>query len=289
MSEVNFDLFKCRCSSNHKLLAESRSNPCLTEKQAIRLAELEQKDKLTINMTVEMAELVIKKGNSTKVILSDSCIEYLMEWYAWEVAGKVAVSKESMYIQFIEKGKDVEGVSITLLSVVDGELYYKNDERVSNDYLTGEPDVFKGDNIMSATKITDVKSAWDYPGFLKKINQPVSKSNDLQIKGYMDITGAPDGEVAYCLVNTPERILHDLRGFLLKKMDVVSEESPEFLREYEALAASMFFDDIPHHKRVFKIKIEPFPEFQRQQLYDRVKICREWLWKFDDMYEYLNK
>jgi len=288
MSDINFDLFKCRCSSIHKALANSRSNPVLTEKQSIRLSELETKASLTDKTREELAELLIKKQNITKVVLSDTYIEYLMEWYSWHTTGKVPVSKETMYINYVEKGKDVEDDSITLLSLVEGEIHEKNEERIQNDYLSGIPDIYTGKSIMQAKKIKDIKSSWDYPGFLKKIHSANSNGNDLQLKGYMDITGAPEAEIVHCLVNTPERIKYDLRGYLLKKMNVISEESPEFLSAYDELARSMDFDDIPIHKRVFKIKVDQFSEFQRQQVYDRVKVGREWLWNFHEMYEMLN-
>jgi hypothetical protein len=288
MSEINFDLFKCRCSSIHKALANSRSNPTLTEKQAIRLAELEAKEVLTEKMELELIELLVKKDNGAKINLSDTYIEYLMEWYSWHTTGKVPVSKETMYIQYVEKGKEVEGDSILLLSMVEGVIYQKNEERVQNDYLSGIPDVFSGPSIMEANRVVDIKSAWDYPGFLKKINSPNTNGNDLQLKGYMDITGATEAEIAHCLVNTPESDQYDIRGYLLKKMKVVTEESPEFLSAYDELARSMVFDDIPIHKRVFKTKVEPFTEFDRQRVYDRVKIAREWLWNFHEQYESLN-
>ena len=50
----------------------------------------------------------------------------------------------------------------------------------------------------------------------------------------------------------------------------------------------MRFDHMPVHKRVHKIKIEPFSEFERQKLYDRVKIGRDWLNEFHEKYKRLN-
>jgi hypothetical protein len=239
-------------------------------------------------MKAEMVELLVKQSNSHKVVLSDTYIEYLMEWYSWHTTGKVPVSKETMYIQYVEKGKEVEKASLVLLSMVEGFVYEKNEERVQNEYLSGIPDTFKGEEIMQAEKIFDIKSSWDNPGFLKKIVQATTNGNDLQLKGYMDITGATEAKIAHCLVNTPESDRYDIRGYLLKKMKVVSEESPEFLAAYDELERSMIFDDIPIHKRVFKIKVEPFTEFDRQKVYDRVKIAREWLWNFHEQYEKIN-
>jgi hypothetical protein len=283
----NFDTFNVRCSAIAKVLSTSRDNPCLTEKQAIRLTELENKESLTDKMKLELADLLVKKENSTKVVLSDTCIEYLMEEYAWRTARKQSVTKE-MDMEYTQKGKEVEEESITLLSRVDFDIYHKNTERVNNDFLSGEPDIFLGEAIMRARKITDIKSCWDYPTFLKKIHKKADNGYDWQVKGYMDITGADEGDIAYCLVCMPESIQNDYRRRLLYKMNVATEENPEYLAALAELENSMTFTDIPIHKRVFKVKIDPMGSFQRQQVYDRVKVCREWLFNFDAMYQQIN-
>lgn len=289
MSTINWQDFRCRCSSIDKAFAKSRSNPVLTEKQCLRLDELEKKSTLTPNMVAELAELQVRKDNGKKIILSDTFIGYLMEHYAWVTAKKKRVSREMSYIQYVEKGKDVEQESIELLSRIEGIEYVKNEERVYNEFLSGEPDLFIGDHIMNATKISDIKSCWDYPGFLQKINNGIEPKYEQQIQGYMAITGATEGEIAYCLVNTPLKQIKDFHDDLLRKMPVISAESPEFIAEWEILERSMLFDDIPEHQRVWKQKIEPFEETTKQYLYDRVKIARDWLQAFDETYQNFNK
>lgn len=285
---INWGNFKCRCSAIHKIMADSKSNPSLTEKQAVRLEELEARDKLTDTMMKELAELRVKKENSSKIILSDTAIEYLMEVYSWETTGKVPVLKEFDLDQ-IRKGKEVEDASIALLSVVDGVVYDKNEERVANDYLSGIPDIFIGDSIMQARRITDIKTSFDYPEFLKKVCQKLSNGWQQQVRGYLDITGAPEGEIGHCLVDMPPIMISDYKRRLFFKGEYATEESPEFKEKWQRLERSMKFGDIPIHKRVYRVPIEPFSEFERQKLYDRVKICREWLWEFDEMYENINK
>lgn len=287
MNQINWDNFKVRCSAIQKVLSTSKSNPVLTEKQKEKLSELESKPKLTDKQQEDLAYLLVLKDNATKIVLSDSCIEYLMEAYAWEAYNKHSISKE-MDIEYTQKGKMQEEDSITLLSRLDRAFYQKNTQRVSNDYLSGEPDLYIGDSIMSATKITDIKSVWDYPGFLKKMNEKISPTYDNQLKGYMDITGASEGEISYCLVNMPGTIVNDYKRRLFYKMGVVTEESPEYKLALESLINSMYFDDIPINQRVFKVKIEPFTQHQRDMLYDRIKVCREWLHTFHEKYESLN-
>jgi len=290
MSEINFDNFKCRCSAINKMLASSRSNPVLTEKQAVRLDELEKKDKLSPTMQAEMTELLQKKENGKKIILSDTCITYLMEEYAWVTQRMVRITKE-LEVMPMEKGKIVEPESVSLLCIVDGVLYNHNVERIRiyNDYLSGEVDAWLGNSIMEAEVVPDIKSVWDYPTFLCKIHEVCSNDNDWQVKGYINITGAKSGFIADCLIDTPDYIVEKLKWQLLVKTHAATEESPEFLEKWLPLEHSMKFNHIPHHQRVNKKPIEPMTAFQQDQVYDRVKVCREWLNNFHETYQKLNK
>jgi hypothetical protein len=283
--------FKARCSSIHAIVANSRANPVLTEKQKARLDELEAKEVLTDKMKEEMADLNIKKENGNKVILSDVCIGYLMEEYAWRMASMVRVTKEIMDVPQMQKGTMVEPDSLRLLTTVTKDEYKPNlnaegeRERVYNDYLSGEVDAYVGESIMTATRVPDIKSIWDYPTFLCKLHEPISTANDWQLKGYGDITGATDLEVANCLVNTPETAQYDISRRLLKKLNEATDESIAFKMKWAILEHSMNFDQIPARLRVSRRKVEPMTDFQRQFVYDRVKICREWLQKFDEEYQ----
>lgn len=283
-----WDKFKVRCSAIGKVMANSRSNPCLTPTEAVKLANYEKRESLTDNMKDEMAELLVKKANGGKLILSDTCIEYLMEVYAWEKEGMIPVNKESMDMWQIKKGKMQESQAIKLLSFIDDEIYKVHKDRISNEYLTGEIDCYLGESVYEATNITDIKNASDYPIFLKKINTGIENGQNKQVQGYCDITHAPVGYIANCLVDTPQEIIEEMKYKISKKMGCLTTESPEFLEEWKKWERSLIFQHIPVGKRVFKIKVEPFTEFEQQALYDRVKVCREWLYKFDEQYEKLN-
>ncbi len=280
MNTTNWDTFKCRCSGIHKIMSQSKSNPQLTEKQALRLTELENKETLTEKQGLERAELIVKRKNSTKVVLSDTCIEFLVQIYAWEKWKRKPLA-EYFEIKQMRKGKLAEPDAIMLLSVVEDVYYEKNKEQVENEFLKGEPDVFVGSQIMQASKITDIKNCWDFPVYLKKINNGLDNGNEDQVRGYMDITGAQEGEIAFTLVNMPEIMRLEYKNKLFYDGDYVTEESPEFLRRWEKMERDMMFDEIPYNQRVHKITIEPFSEFEKQSVYDRVKICREWLNNFD--------
>lgn len=294
----NWDDLKVRCSSIHSVLADSRSNPCLTDLQKVEIRDLrdkQEKKPLTAIQAEKLAELALKEANGSKIILSDTCITYLLEEYAWRTEQMVRVTKEILDVPQMQKGTFVEKDSLTLLSFVDDVLYKENRneneerERVYNDYLSGEVDAYEGESIMTATTIPDIKSIWDYPTFLCKTQSKLLPANDWQIKGYQNISGAKSGFVANCLINTPPHVIEKVKWRLLSKLDVATDENPEFKRKWAMIERSMIFDHIPPHKRVFKQPVEPMTKDQEQKLYDRVKVCREWLWNFDETMKNLNK
>lgn len=286
-TQTNWQDFKCRCSAINQMLSEKQGAAPLTENQLNRIKELDGKEKITEKQKIELSELVFRRDKPKEIVLSDTCIAYLMEHYAWITKRKVSISKE-MDIEQFQKGKICEPEGIALLSLVDGVEYSKNSERINNEYLSGEPDIFLGKQIMSANKIIDTKISFDYPCFLKKLNIPLLTANEQQIKGYMDISGALEGEIADVLVDMPETIVNDYRRRLFYKMNVISDESPEYKIACLEMERSMYFGDIPPQLRVFKKKVQPFTDFERQKVYDKVKICREWLFTFDELYNKLN-
>lgn len=289
MSQVNWDEFKCRCSGISKMMATKKGKEPISEVGLRRIAELEARTKaMTETMKMEYIGLISKRDAPPKVELADGCIEYLMEVYSWKRFGMIPVTKEAMEVAQLEKGKRVEDECTELLSIVDSIEYKKFKERISNDYLSGEIDIYLGNNIFEATNVTDIKAAFDHPSFLKKINNGLANGQREQVAGYCDITGAGEGWVANCLVdNTTEDIL-DMKWRVAKKMNAITIESPDFLKEWEKWERSMIFSHIPHNQRVYKLPIELFTEFERNAIYDRVKYCREWLWKFDERYQSMN-
>jgi hypothetical protein len=290
MKKVNFDLFKCRCSKINALLACSAENKPITPTQLEELAKLEKKDKdkLTLNQSEKLVYLQMKMNTPKEVPLGEGAITYLMEWYALEIYGKISVDKESLELLPTEKGKKVEADSISMLSRFDGVLYEKNDIKVENDFLRGEPDVFSGEHIMAAKSLTDMKNSWDYPGFLKQINKPLEKNYIKQVQGYGDITGATELSITRCIVNMPIEMIKEYYDKVARKMGVIDTDTAYFQEIWEQWEQSMIFDDIPVNLRIHKTKVEPFSQEERDLLYDRVKYSRDWLWKFHETYSLLN-
>lgn len=289
MSTVNWENFKCRCSGISKITSNKQGFEPLTDLQEAKVKEFEVKLTLTDKQRDEYLRLLAKREASKGIVLSDTCVGYLMEVYAWETEGMISVSKESMDILQIKKGKLQEKQAGALLSFVDDSTYKEHKERISNDFLSGEIDLYLGESILTATHVSDIKNSWDYPTFLKKIHIGIENGQTEQLQGYGDITGAKNLHVANCLVDAPDEIIEETKWRVAKKFNAVTIESPDFLVEWAKWEKSMRFSHIPPHQRVHKIKVEPFSTSEQQKVYDRVKVCRDFLWKFDESYQKMNK
>lgn len=120
-----------------------------------------------------------------------------------------------------QKGIEVEGEAIALLNRVRGLSLNKNTERKSNGLLTGECDLYDP----GALKGYDLKCSWSaktFPGWVKDCED---KTYEWQMRGYMMLWDASSWEVAYALVDTPERLI----GYEPLQMHVVSH-IPEHMR-----------------------------------------------------------
>ena len=180
----------------------------------------------------------------------------------------------------MQKGIEVEEESITLLSRVQKKMLYKNEERLSNNFITGLPDIYEGKSIREADSITDIKSSYDLHSFLNNIGESLDRDYYYQLQGYMALSGANVAYIAYCLVDTPAHIIESEKYRLLKSMNVISEESPEFIAEAQRLERNMTFGDIPKEERVLIFKVDR-DDSVIQKIYDKVAKARLFLAEFE--------
>lgn len=103
----------------------------------------------------------------------------------------------------IKKGLMVEDDAIDILARVDQKLYLKNEQRFSNDFITGTPDIIAHD-------VVDIKSSWDiFTYFGSKFDY--DKSYEWQVQGYMALTGKTSARLAYVLCDTPDAIIESMK------------------------------------------------------------------------------
>jgi hypothetical protein len=208
--------------------------------------------------------------------LSKTAKSHLKKVYAKEKYGR----EQDIITKQMQKGTEVEEESITLLSRVLKKMFYKNDQRLNNKYITGLPDIYEGESIHNAEEITDIKSSYDLFTFLPNIGEPLDRDYYYQLQGYMALSGAKRACIAYCLVDTPEHLIDSEKWKLFKAMDVISEESPEFIKEAQKIEKGMRFGDIPKEERVLLFPVER-DETAIAKIYEKVAKAREFLAEFE--------
>lgn len=200
--------------------------------------------------------------------LGETTKSYLMECYVAEVFNR----KQDITSKFLEKGIQVEEDAITLYSTFKNDFYLKNEERISNDFICGTPDIIHGEG--KDKTIIDIKSSWDIYTFAKSMKSE-NKNYYWQLMCYMALTGAKKAILAYCLVDTPDLIIERE----IKKAAYQSglpENSNEFIDYANEMRAFYKYQDIPKEKRVYE-KHYDFNQEDIDKLYQRIIECRTYL------------
>lgn len=121
--------------------------------------------------------------------------------------------------KYTEKGLLVEDESIKLYNSVFFTNYKKNTERRTNDWITGECDIFTG------SKIIDIKSSWSLETFPALASAGHDKDYEWQLRAYLWLWDVEEAEIAYCLVSTPSELI----GYEREEIHYV-DQIPEILR-----------------------------------------------------------
>lgn len=120
-----------------------------------------------------------------------------------------------------EKGTRMEDESIALLNRVRGLSLTKNAERRSNDFITGECDLYDAERRRGH----DLKTSWSAKTFPAFVVDCEDKLYEWQMRGYMALWDAAEWEVNFALIDTPD----DLIGYEPLQLHVVSH-IPEYMR-----------------------------------------------------------
>ena len=177
--------------------------------------------------------------------------------------------------KYVEKGLGVEDDSITLYSRVTKTFYKKNEERLTNDFITGLPDLYEGESIDKANLVIDIKSSWDIFTFFRTQAKDVNDLYYWQMLSYMALTGAKKAKLAYCLINTPDPLLMDEKRKLVWKMGVLDTD-PLYIEACEKLDLLHTYDDIPINERLYEIEIERDDD-AIMAMYAKVAKARDWM------------
>lgn len=103
--------------------------------------------------------------------------------------------------KYMDKGIIVEDESINLYNSVFFTNHKKNTERKTNEWITGECDIFTG------SKIIDIKSSWSLSTFPATSAAGIDKTYEWQLRAYLMLWNVDYAEIAYCMVNTPDELI----------------------------------------------------------------------------------
>jgi len=199
---------------------------------------------------------IMTSSRSKGDVLSKTAKSYLEQLAKEELLG-VRTEFSSKYT---DKGNLVEDDAIALVEKVEGlEFLYKNEEHLSNEYLTGTPDVLTDDVLI------DVKSSWNvdtFPMFDKELK---NKDYYYQLQAYMWLTGKTESYLCYCLVDTPKFII---------KAEVRKLHKPRY-SDIKAIVLKHKFNEDTENHRVKTFKVELDAEVITQ-IKERIEVCREY-------------
>lgn len=147
--------------------------------------------------------------------------------------------------KYMEKGILVEDKSIELLNSVLFNDYKKNTERKTNEWVTGECDIYDPECII------DVKSSWSLDTFPVIASQGRDTTYEWQGRAYMMLYDVPKFKIAYALVNTPDHLV----GYEDPKLHCVEHIAPELRLTFVAYERDMALEN------KIKVKVEAARKF----------------------------
>jgi len=263
MENIKSEMFKISCHSIGDIMA---GDVGLTEKQSLRIDELEAREKpgakpLTDNMKEELATLRSKRDNPELPVGAKS---YCKTW----LKKKLFNRKQDWKAIVVEKGLQCEPASIELVSMVTGIEMSKNEDWFENDFIQGTPD------ILTADCVRDVKSSWDLFTFPMFDDELPKKEYWWQLQGYMILLGLNKACLDYTLIDTPmPLVMLDLKKLYYQSGGKADEWNPA---QYESLMPNYRFDDVPPKMRLKTFEFEK-AEWAEEQINARVILCREYI------------
>lgn len=219
---------------------------------------------------------------------------HLIDCYVSAVYGR----REEANGPTLEKGNEREEDSLTLLSRVHGRFYKKNDRRLTNDYISGECDIFIGESIENAEETIDTKTSWSAHTFFRSKYKPLDEDYEEQGHGYMWLTGAKKHTVAYCLVNGLASAILDEKRRLAWRFGPDAETHQGYIEKCKQIEINHIFDiasfveenpgfdfhnniedwkwDIPMKDRLHTFTFDRDEE-AIERIKNRIIQCREWM------------
>ena len=196
-----------------------------------------------------------------KDLLAVGTKTYLGEIFKEQLYGKSGVIQS----KYLDKGIMAEEEGIQMYGEHVSRDVVKNTKRYSNEYITGEPDLF-------ADTLVDIKCSWNHTTFPLTNEDVPTKDYYWQLQGYMALTDFKESKLVYCLVDTPDELIFDEMKRVRSKLGMI--DLPEEL-EQEIWDSHKFKDINPKH-RIKEFVVERNQE-DIDAIYNRVEIARGYL------------
>jgi hypothetical protein len=144
------------------------------------------------------------------------------------------------------KGTEWEQEGIDLLNTVRFTNYTKNEERVTNEQMSGCCDIITDDLII------DIKSSWSLETFPATPSEAESNDYEWQGRAYMWLYNRPSFELIYTMYTTPDELLTEWDNMSIHRVD-----------------------HIPSHHRVTVVRYERDALYE-EQIMERLRYCSEY-------------
>ena len=176
-------------------------------------------------------------------LLSETAKTYIQEYFKEKELG----IKKDIWSRYTTKGIEMENEAIQFAgSMLGWSFVLKNEERLTNDYITGIPDVIYKDLL------ADIKCSWDGSTFPMFESELKNKDYYWQMQGYMWLTGLDTSQLVYCLMNTPHDIVEDE----VRRAHWKAGHIDENLDLREAIQSQHTFDHLPNELRIKAFVVE---------------------------------
>lgn len=194
---------------------------------------------LTEKQEETLKELEYKLIQSTKYKLTDGQKTILRDLVRQAEFGYITYPNADE----VEKGLMVEKESRDLMSEVLKMPLIKDDERRTNEWVTGKRDV-------KANIIIDIKSAFTNSSFSKMLDEEYKENENYIRQGdcYMELWGINEGVVAHVLVDTPLEIVEKKIRQVLTRSRLFNAITKEFTDEGFEIVRGIIHDHIVTEK-----------------------------------------
>jgi hypothetical protein len=200
--------------------------------------------------------------------LSATAKKFLNKIYIQERWGR----QKDIVTKKMLKGTLVEDSIITILGFRENKPYVKNQEGKENDWATGHCDI----DHEPDDEVIDVKGSYEPESFIPALTDVINPVYYYQLQTYMWLWKRLRGRLVYILEDCPDMILQNEMRSLLYRMDVVTDESPEYKLAAAKLKRELTFGDIPINERIIQIPVARNEDVIKQ-IPAKVEKAREYL------------